>query len=275
MENTRLQVLIVAYKKEGLESIIRNNHPRVPGVEYIVSWQYADDAPDVPEALLEREDFKVYPTPTSGVATNRNLALSYATAPMALSGDDDVTYKAEELESVMKAFDAHPDIDFFTFRYFSPDFPRVYPEKEFSLNQRKLPKHYYATGVEMAWRTDVIRRHDIHFDELFGIGGYFCAAEEDLFLMEIRNHKIPGLFIPIDVCTHPGDTTNDRLCNTPHYIATKGAALYQIHPLTWSLRMIAHALRSRKGIADRIKYCAYWLKGVRDFRRLRNNRRKK
>ncbi len=268
MDTPRLQVLIVAYGKKGIDSVASLPHPKLDGVEYLVSWQNADAPPVIPDSLLQRPDFKVFIHPGRGVARNRNNVLEKATAPLILSSDDDVSYTPTQLQSVIDAFEANPDADFLSFRYYSEKNPRKYPLKECSLNERKLPKDYYVGGIEMAWRLEPINRLGIRFDERFGIGGYFCAAEEDLFLDAIRKHKLTARFIPIDICTHPSASTIHKIGETPEYIRTKGACISIISPRIWFLRMITHALRSRKGFKERLDYCRNWLTGVRDLKRL-------
>lgn len=148
----QLQVLIVAFGRKGIESVASLPHPQMEGVEYIVSWQYGDDAPDVPEALLARPDFRVMPTPTRGVALNRNLTLAAASAPIVLESDDDVSYTPAQLRRVIDAFSQRPDVDFISFMYESDLNPREYPDHEFDL--RDAPKGYFIGGIEMAFRPE-------------------------------------------------------------------------------------------------------------------------
>lgn len=268
----RLQVLIVAYGRRGLDKIVSLAHPSLPGlVEYIVSWQFADDDPaDIPGELLGRKDFRVIPTPTRGVARNRNLALDAASAPLLLESDDDVSYTSDQLLDVIRTFDNYPEIDFFTFRYFSPDYSINYPEGEFDLADP--PKGYYIAGAfEMAFRLSVIRDKGIRFNELFGIGSEFSAGEEDLFLHDVIKAKIPSRHIPLTIVTHIDTTTGMRESLNPSFIRTKGAVLSIIHPLSWPLRMMVHAMREVKEmkLKSYLNYCINWIKGVMHLYRLR------
>lgn len=274
MADVRLQVLIVAYGRAGIESIASRSHPRLPGVEYIVSWQYADDEPRIPDSLLQRDDFKVFPTPTRGVARNRNLALEKASAPWILSSDDDVDYSREQLLRVLDAFESHPDADFMIFKYHSDDYPHSYPPREMKIGRKSPRGLSYVGGIEMGWRLDAINRAGIRFNEWFGIGGEFCAGEEDLFFHLIRKKRLTAYFVPVEICTHNGSTTSERLMNSHEYIRTKGACLRILHPVTWPLRMVTHALRASNDMRRRKAYCKSWLTGVRDLRRLKKYRRK-
>lgn len=158
----QLQVLIVAFGRKGIESVASLPHPQMEGVEYIVSWQYGDDAPDVPEALLARPDFRVMPTPTRGVALNRNLTLAAASAPIVLESDDDVSYTPAQLRRVIDAFSQRPDVDFISFMYESDLNPREYPDHEFDL--RDAPKGYFIGGIEMAFRPEPFKKLGIRFN---------------------------------------------------------------------------------------------------------------
>ena len=274
-----LQVLIVAYGREGIDSVASLAHPEVEGVEYLVSWQTADcleltvAAPEeiqaaIPAALREREDFRIFPSDTSGVSLNRNLVLDRASAPLAICSDDDVAYLPEDLHNIIETFNRHPEADFIAFEYRS-DTPKRYPSESFDL--ARPPKGYYIGGPEMAFRLERIRRHGIRFNEWFGIGCEFPAGEEDLFLADCLDAGLKCIFLPVAVCRHDGDSTGEREHLSPTFIRTKGAILGRLHPATWPLRMILHALRSPTphSLKASLAYCRYWLRGVADSRRLK------
>ena len=198
-----LQVLIVAYGREGIDSVASLAHPEVEGVEYLVSWQTADcleltvAAPEeiqaaIPAALREREDFRIFPSDTSGVSLNRNLVLDRASAPLAICSDDDVAYLPEDLHNIIETFNRHPEADFIAFEYRS-DTPKRYPSESFDL--ARPPKGYYIGGPEMAFRLESIRRHGIRFNEWFGIGCEFPAGEEDLFLADCLDAGLKCIFL--------------------------------------------------------------------------------
>lgn len=271
---TRLQVLIVAYGRDGIESVAEHCHPVMDGVEYIVSWQFAGALPEIPHSLKKRNDFKVLPSPSVGVAHNRNLALDAASAPIVLESDDDVSYTPEMLQQVIDAFDARPECDFLAFKYHSKSNPRPYPDKECDL--RNPPKGYFIGGVEMAFRLRPIRKAGIRFNELFGIGAEFPSGEEDLFLNDVIKAGLNARFVPLTIVIHESSSTCMRESASPSFIRTKGAILSIIHPHTWHLRMLTHARREgHDGISGKINYCRNWLRGVRDFRRIESMRRKK
>ncbi len=258
-----LQVMICTYGKDGIERVAAADHPHADGVEYLVSWQKGGEA-DVPEALL-RDDFKIVASDTKGLSKNRNIALSNATAPLLLVSDDDVVYTKERLQSVIDAFDSHPEADIITFRYESEGARKFYPGHEASLS--RPPKGYFVSSIEIAMRRESVK-DKIWFNENFGIGGMFPSGEEDVFIRDCLDSGLNGIFLPITIARHDDPTTSGRNLMLPSRPQTKGAVFLRIHPHSWPLRMMAHAIREiplwRKGsVPSPISYCVNWLKGAK------------
>ena len=264
----KLQVLICTYGKDGINRIAKSKHPHIDGVEYLVSWQM-DEQCQIPEALV-RDDFQILISATKGLAVNRNIALSKATAPILLIGDDDVDYCEDGLNAVTKAFDDHPETDIITFRYESAQCAKNYPSKTCNLESR--PKGYYVSSIEIAFRRQAVQKK-IWFNENFGIGATFPSGEEDIFLRDCLNMGLKGIFLPFTIARHEGTTTSERNLMLASRPQTKGAVFLHLHPRSWFLRMLAHAKREfpmwRKGLVPSpISYCRNWLKGVRMARKM-------
>lgn len=261
VEKVRLQVLICTYGIEGIRRVIRGRHPRVDGVEYIVSWQHDDVGSAIP-AELDRPDFRVYIHTDKGLGRNRNHSLQHSTAPMLLLSDDDLDYTREGLEGVLSAFEKYPDADVLTFRYATEDVRKLYPSGDCRLD--KVPKGYYPVSFEIAFRREgVAGRH--RFNPHFGVGSDgFSSGEEDLFYHGLLRSGLSGMYVSHEVCFHSGPTSAWRK-PPAELTSNKGAVFLGLHPATWPLYMISHALREPRG--RRIRYCRWWMTGVlRAFR---------
>lgn len=273
-ENTaiKLEVLISAYGIEGLRRIVRLSHPRVDGVRYLVSWQPAGaDESDIPAELIARDDFGLYVTDTVGSARNRNNCLEHCTGSLLMISDDDLSYTEEQLTGVIDYFDHNESCDLACFRYDSSEAPRPYPQTSFSL--RKPAKGYYPVEFELVLRRRLLET-GVRYNEWFGVNQEFISSEGDVFLHDLLHKGANGRFVPFTICTHHGDTTADRLGNTPAFIRVKGALFLHLHPATWLLRMLVHAWRARATYAGGgTAYCRAWMKGVVDACRLRVYRR--
>ncbi|MDE5998400.1 MAG: glycosyltransferase [Muribaculaceae bacterium] len=261
-ESISLQVMICTYGQEGLKRVATSTHPKVEGVEYLVSCQI-EGGVTIPKELY-REDFKIITTASKGLSINRNHALTQATAPVLLISDDDTDYSAEGLKNVIEAFRNHPDADIITFRYDSPVSKKFYPDHSVSLNN--IPKGYYISSIEIALRRRSIQGK-FWFNENFGIGAMFPSGEEDIFVYDCLNAGMKGIFEPITIARHDGPTTSERNLKLPTRSQTKGAVFLRLHPHSWPLRMMAHALREiplwRNGLKPSpISFCKNWITGV-------------
>lgn len=259
--NVQLQVLICTYGNDGINRVVAGNHPKVEGVEYIVSWQI-NGPNEIPKALL-RDDFRVFTSPTKGLSINRNIALSKAEAPILLISDDDVEYTPERLLSIIEKFEEYNDQDIITFRYESSNNVKKYPSSKCYLSNPT--KGYYVTSFEIAFRKDAVKGK-IWFNENFGIGAKFPSGEEDVFIKDCLDAGLKGIFIPMTIVTHESSTTSQRNLTFASRPQTKGAVFLRLHPYSWPLRMLAHAAREiplwKKGLAPSpISYCVNWLRG--------------
>ena len=267
-----LQVMICTYGREGMERIASTSHPVVDGVEYLVSCQIDSEIEKhfTPKAL-DRPDFKVFFTFTKGLAVNRNIALSRASAPLLLISDDDTDYSQKGLQNVILSFKDHPESDIITFCYTSAYSRKIYPKNQINLD--KPPKGYFVSSIEIAFRRGSVQKK-IWFNENFGVGEVFPSGEEDIFLQDCLDAGLKGIYLPIIIARHDGATTSERNLMLASRPQTKGAVFLRLHPKQWPLRMIAHALREiplwRKNLTPSpISYCINWLKGVRMARKMK------
>ncbi|MDE6552985.1 MAG: glycosyltransferase [Muribaculaceae bacterium] len=257
-----MEVLISTYGEDGIRRLASGKHPRVDGVRYLVSWQTDGGCP-IPNEL-QRTDFKIIKTDTKGLSINRNNAISHAEAPVLLIGDDDVEYSQEGLLNVVDSFERNRDCDIITFRYVSSYNEKFFPDAPCSLNTP--PKGYFVSSIEIAFRKDSVKGK-IWFNENFGIGAMFPSGEEDIFLHDCLDRGLKGQFLPLTIARHDDPTTSERNLMLPSRPQTKGAVFMRLHPYSWPLRMIAHALREiplwMKGITPNpVSYCHNWIKGA-------------
>lgn len=267
-DEIQLQVLICTFGRDGIERVASGQHPEVPGVEYLVSWQ-ASDGIDIPGTLM-RHDFTIHRTDTTGLSKNRNHALAKASAPLLLISDDDVDYTAEGLMGIISSFEANPDADLLVFRFDCNKGTKFYPDHSFSL--RQPPKGYYTSSIEIALRRNSLAKHNIWFNENFGIGAIFPSGEEDILIKDCMDARLTGRFIPLTIARHDADTTSHKNLSLPSRPQTRGAIFLHLHPKSWPVRMIVHAIREiplwRKGeVPSPLSFCRNWIKGVRMAKR--------
>lgn len=263
----RLQVLICTIGAEGIARVLNAVHPRVEGVGYLVSWQQPDGDIPVPQELAERQDFQVFIHRSRGISRNRNFAISCASAPLCLMGDDDVDYSADGLQGIMTEFDACPEADIIAARYTCFDrYVKPYPQRltDFS----NAPKGYYVTAFEIAFRRNAVSGH-VRFNENISIGTpVLRCGEEDVFICDARRAGLRVFVSPVTIGSHDHPTTGERDAGEEYFAMTHGAVMSHLHPLSWPARLLVHALRERR--AGRWAFFPYMracLAGIRYARR--------
>ena len=257
--------MICTYGREGLARVAASSHPRVEGVEYLVSMQEDPDGEEcrVPKEL-DREDFRIFSHISKGLSINRNVAISKATAPLLLISDDDVDYTEEGLLAVIDAFNKYAEADLITFRYDTMNKKKKYPAKVYDISVRE--KEHFISSIEIAFRRESVQGK-IWFNENFGIGAIFPSGEEDIFIRDCLDAGRKGIFLPVTIARHDGMTTSGRNLMLPSRPQTKGAVFLRLYPRQWPLRMIAHAIREiplwKKGLVPSpLSYCINWIKGA-------------
>lgn len=259
-----LDVLISTLGRAGIERVAAMTLPEVAGVTYIVSWQMPEG--DLPSPLV-RDDVKVYTLDSRGLSLNRNNAIARSTADAFLIADDDLDYSSEGLKAVINAFERHPEVDIATFRYSGPKI-KNYPDRETDLHE-KLPAGYYVSSVEMAVRR-CPATESLRFDPRFGLGAPdFCAGEEELFHWTARRRGVRCRFFPVEITSHPGVTTGERLLTDRRLLQSFGAVIAITTPLTALPRLVLKAWRVSRAGGSFTRSLYYIVKGALIAPRLR------
>lgn len=270
-EPIRLQVLISAYGRAGMDKIAACEHPRAEGVEYLVSWQLPEEEADtpLPPQIASRSDFSVQRSNTRGVSVNRNLVMGMATAPYCLLSDDDVSYPdAGCFARIVEEFE-RLSADLICFKAEYGEGASIKPHPEAVCRMTDAPKGWYATGFEMAYRRDSAAGRT-PFNEHFGVATPygFLAGEEDIWLYDSRKAGASSYISPLTICVHDHSTTCDRHGKEPWFVMTNGAINYHLHPLTWPLRIVVHGFRQKGVCMSVCKYVGLCVKGILKARRL-------
>lgn len=250
MPDTNLQILIATYGEAGLRRTASMSLPKVAGVEYIVSCQIGDGAaPEIPDALC-RSDIRVMMTPGRGLCANRNALLAVADAEYMLIADDDMCYTEERLVALCEDLSRDP-VDIRTYRIEGAG-SKVYPAERLCLD-KAAPRGYYPSSVEIALRTDAVKRSGLCFCELFGIGApRLGCGEEDILLWNARRLGLHIEYVPLTIGLHTGGPSTGQRPPTPEIWRARGAVLFLTRGCTWWMRIARQALRAHSMSALRL-----------------------
>lgn len=253
-----LEVAICTLGADGISSVTRMLPSPGEGVSYLVSWQGADGL-EVPLPLAVRDDVRVIRCNGKGLSVNRNHALDHAAGDIVLIADDDLVYHEGAFDAIRQVFEAHPDVDYASFRHDGPGV-RIYPAAETGLG-RKLPKGFVQTSFEVALRRDS-RAGRLRYHEEFGLGsGRYICGEEELLLRRAIASGVKCWFFPITIVTHPDVSTGFRPEDRMAVNRVRGILTVIDHPWSWPLRTALRCWRNGRwravahGFAGALETC--------------------
>lgn len=245
----KTQVLICTFGR-GIERIDAAALPRVHGVSWLVCCQNPDGLDlSAPLAALEsRDDIETHVVGDRGLSNNRNHAFDLATGDVLLIADDDLIFNPDGLAAAARIFEAEPATDFITM-HAATGVPRTMPPDGHNLAEQ-FP-HYCPISFEIAVRAESLARSGVRFSPLAGIGApYLCAGEEELFVHNLLKAGLRGRYADVNIATHPGATTSERLESSPAMLRTKGAMMRSLRGTTASLiRIPVEAYRAKATFA--------------------------
>lgn len=214
------------------------NLPPHEGVGFIVSWQ-EDMGAEIPPSLKERQDIKIFRFEKKGLSNNRNNAIEHCEADIILIADDDLEYYPDSFHQIREVFTDNPSAAMILLKM---DFPNAksYPREKRRIGL-PLPKNYYISSVEIAFRRGAIG--DLQFWPEMGLGNNLLGCgEEELFVASAIKRGYECLFMPLTIGRHPEETTGDNI--SPSILRGHGFIIGILYPVSSFLRIPLKAYRT-------------------------------
>ncbi|MCT7492529.1 glycosyltransferase [Aliarcobacter cryaerophilus] len=203
-----------------------------------------------------------------GLSKSRNKAIEFCNSDIALISDDDVEYIENLEEIIVKAFEENPSIDIITFQIKTPDgglFKTNYQDFEFIHNMKSIMK---VSSIEIAFKTNSIKKSNLKFDEKFGLGTNYPTGEEAIFLSDALKRGLKIKYIPITIVFHPKESSGGMFKDNPKLISAKGAMLYRIFGICGYLVAFIFAIKKYKISNYKLfTFFAYMLEGISKYKK--------
>ncbi len=136
------------------------------------------------ETTIDGHCVRMISTSTRGVGKNRNIALMAADADILLFADDDMHYRPDYAQQVVKAFEDLPQADMIIFSIELTKGGEVSERRINPIKRRRLWNCLrYGTYVLAARRTALLRKN-INFTTLFGGGCIYSCGEDSMFILD-------------------------------------------------------------------------------------------
>lgn len=184
--------------KRLFESIAKQEYKNIEVI--IISQGNHSAIKKICDNYSELFDIIFVSTDKKGLARARNIGLKNVTGEIVLLSDDDCWYEEHAFEKITTYFENTPNVDILLSQIYDPinNKPyKNYPTKKGIIH--KELELLSKSSIEIAFKHS---EPYIEFDELFGLGGKYIAAEENDFLIRsIRNKKVI-LYEPIITVFH-------------------------------------------------------------------------
>ena len=135
---------------------------------------------------------RMFSTTERGLSRSRNMAIKNATGDICLLCDDDEILVDDYANTIIQAFEAHPNIDILAFIVNAPH-KSSYPKKAKNVGYVSAMK---ISSWQIAFRRTSIVANNIRFDEKMGSGTGNGGGEENKFLFDCLKKKLKIRYIP-------------------------------------------------------------------------------
>lgn len=243
--------VLISTINEGINNVKNVILSTRSDINYIVIHQFTNDNYKFIPFELRRDDVMVYQSYGRGLTKSRNYAISKAKGDICIIADDDVKYKNEYFDTILKTYKQH-EIDIACFKVQTsnedPDF-KNYPEQTKTIS---TPFELSISSIEITFRREVIVKNNIFFDENFGLGSYLAGGEETVFIFDAIKKGLRIKFFPEYIVEHPYERTCLSFANYDKTrIKVIGALDARIHGHIAYLKVLGGTL---KHLPDLIKY---------------------
>lgn len=161
------------------------------------------------EYCFERKNhtIKVISKIERGLSKSRNLALKNAKEEICIIADDDVVYKDNYEEIILKEYLLYPDADIIAFQVPTTNLERA--QKQVKGNKKV---GYINSGkiasFQITFKKESIQDRGLKFDERFGAGAKYSCGEENIWLFDglKQGLKIIQSSKEIGIVTHEEST---------------------------------------------------------------------
>ena len=166
---------------------------------------------------------KLVSTPERGLSRSRNMAIAHATADICLIADDDEVFENDAAESIIKAYESHPEADLITF-----DIKGRHSTKT-GLTHKAGRIGYlgalHISSVQITFRRKRIEEKGIRFDPEMGSGTGHGCGEETKFLFDCLKKKLTIVHVPIPIASLTVTTDSQWFQGwTPRFFVERGWA---------------------------------------------------
>jgi len=221
--------ILIATLNDGIENISDIFLEPQDSLTYKVSHQITNDKDyrQIYKKYANRQDVKIVVHYTKGLSKNRNYLLEISNADIGVIMDDDIKLIPNIYEVLFNAFISNPQADIITFQT-SQTNNTYNRDKKYSPIPYKhtLKSIASVSSIEIAFKVDTIRQHNLYFDERFGLGSIYPMGEEFIWLSDAYNKKLFLAYEPQIISFH--NTQSSGFSLQKEVLIARGAVYFRV-----------------------------------------------
>lgn len=262
MSNPSFQVLVVTLNQHDLSLPEKMNLQS----DALIGNQ---GMPDESTYAAEYKDHRitVYSRSDRGVGINRNNLLARADADIILLADDDVVYDNGYPETVLRAFEEHPEADGIFFDVIPiPD--TIDPSLNKTWHRIRFFNCLKYGAPRLALRNSVLKEKKISFSTLFGGGAQYSSGEDSLFIADCLRSGMRLYACPERIGSVTFDTTWFKGYDEK-YFKDKGVFFYFLSNRFSRILCLQYCVRKNKLFAGEyspLEAYRLMLKGISEYK---------
>ena len=204
---------------------------------------------------------RVFESPERGAGRSRNMALEKADSKIVLFSDDDIVYSKGYADSVLKAFEEHPDADIIMFNF------NVREERRTYHTDRLVRVRKWSVGRYPAYAI-AVRGSRLHEAG----GAEYSNGEDNLFFMDCLRSGLKIIAVPVLIGTEePRESTWFNGYNEK-FFKDRGVLycfLYGGLAQLWAVRFILAKKRLYSGSIKPAQAYKIMKEGIREGKRVK------
>ena len=215
------------------------------------------DRNEYSEAEINGCTVKLISTDTRGVSRNRNLALAHANqaSEFIMFSDDDLVFNDGYEQMILDEFEKHPEADAIKFNLHDISNTRKISMCRIERFEKATRRNMSSSGV---WggvvRSNVLKKHNLHFHENFGPGTDNYCGEDTIFLMDMLNKGIRFYRSPVDIAGIDQTESSWFRGHDERFFTTCGMVLGTIYPRLSYLLVIRSAWKAYRRKDSGMRY---------------------
>ena len=153
-----------------------------------------------------------------GSPASRNLAIANAKGDICLMADDDIVYKPDLKQTILKTYETNLDVDFISFEAVNEHnkLQANYPKNK--LHDEKSLYTIYTWVI--TFKKETFKAKAIYFNHYFGVGSTFKGSTEYVFLRNAFDKGLKMIHHPTTIVMHPEDSSGRHMGSDQAFFAS-------------------------------------------------------